>query len=359
MWNFQISSRILTQDILTQGSFWLKLFHECFVLFLCISSKSSIAFCQGSQGMTCGRFRWMGPDHPRTAITVSSITSSIAGVSSGCGTESVSSAAEVETSCCEDVRHTSVWRPPSEGRGSRRTGHKVGICSRGVAWCGGTGSRHSSSCVETGQGGEEGFPVGRADHTVRGFLVQSPDTSDRVGAKRAVVSANIQEAAQRLEALKVQQQQFVAAPPPPFDTESELRQLRETVAQLKGQLIKPAATSEGPVSKRVCRREEFIPNCMEEMQEWIGGRQADIHEALVAGRPDEVARISDIVCQAAHQWEREVSAAILPSMVTNSEIWGLYMGCAAFASARRRTQVPVRGVDDGWDRRVHKTIRVA
>ena len=34
-----------------------------------------------------------------------------------CG-QSASPAAEAETSCCEHVRHTSVWRPPSEGRGS-------------------------------------------------------------------------------------------------------------------------------------------------------------------------------------------------------------------------------------------------
>ena len=57
---------------------------------------------------------------------------------------------------------------------------------------------------------------------------------------------------------------------------------------------------------------------MEELQEWIGGRQADLHEALVAGRPDEAARISDIVCQAAQQWQREVAVGALPSMVTNS-----------------------------------------
>ena len=45
-------------------------------------------------------------------------------------------------------------------------------------------------------------------------------------------------------------------------------------------------------------------------------RQADLHEAMVAGRPDEVARISDIVCQ--HSRQREVSVVMLPSMVTNS-----------------------------------------
>ena len=118
---------------------------------------------------------------------------------------------------------------------------KLESALEGVARCGGSGSRHSSSCFNTGQGGQDGFAFGRADHTVREFLVQSPGTSD-------LVIANIQETSQRLEALKVQQQQFVAAPPPPLDTESELRQLRETVAQLTGQLVKPAATSEGPVS---------------------------------------------------------------------------------------------------------------
>ena len=44
----------------------------------------------------------------------------------------------------------------------------------------------------------------------------------------------------------------------------------------------------------------------------------DLHEAMVAGRPDEVARISDIMCQAVQQWQREVAVGALSSMVTNS-----------------------------------------
>ena len=36
--------------------------------------------------------------------------------------------------------------------------------------------------------------------------------------------------------------------------------------------------------------------CMEELQEWIARRQADLKEAMLVGRPDEVARISNIMC---------------------------------------------------------------
>ena len=65
-------------------------------------------------------------------------------------------------------------------------------------------------------------------------------------AKRTTVSANIQDAEKRLEALKV------------VDAETELRQLREKVAQLQGQLegVKPAL-AEGPASKRTLQARRF------------------------------------------------------------------------------------------------------
>ena len=152
------------------------------------------------------------------------------------------------------------------------------------------------------------------------FLVRARAHLTELDAKRAVVGTNIKEAEQRLEALKIQLQ-HPAPPPPPFpDAETELRQLRETVAQLKGQLhhTKPAVTVEVPISKRQCRRDEdFVPMCVEELQESIAGRQADLHEALVAGRPDEAARVSDIMGQAVQQWQREVFASCMPSVVTN------------------------------------------
>ena len=73
----------------------------------------------------------------------------------------------------------------------------------------------------------------------------------------------------RLEALKVQQQQFVAAPP-------KFR----PVAGDRGAV---EASQAGSLIRRVCRREDFVPNCVEELQEWIGGRQAGLLGALVAG----------------------------------------------------------------------------
>ena len=149
-----------------------------------------------------------------------------------------------------------------------------------------------------------------------GFLSRARAHLAELDAKRAVVSSNIHEAEQWLAALK-QAQQFT--PPPPVDADEELRQLRATVAQMKGQLqgAKPAL-EEGQAPKRVCRREDFVPMCVEELQEWIAGRQVDLNEAMSVGRPDEVARISNIMCQAAQQWQQEVAAGILPSMVSNS-----------------------------------------
>ena len=68
---------------------------------------------------------------------------------------------------------------------------------------------------------------------------------------------SVRDAEHRLEALK-QMQQF--SPPPPVD--------REIVAQMKGQLEVPKpAMVEGQVSKRICRREDYVPNCRSGLQE--------------------------------------------------------------------------------------------
>ena len=56
-----------------------------------------------------------------------------------------------------------------------------------------------------------------------------------------------------------------------------------------------------PIIKR-CRREDFIPNYHEEMQEWMQGRQADLQTAVGAGQLQEVARISKLLTTAAQEW---------------------------------------------------------
>ena len=115
-----------------------------------------------------------------------------------------------------------------------------------------------------------------------GFLSRARAHMAELDVKRTTVRANIHDAEKRLEALK-QMQQF--SPPPPVDADAEPRQLREKVAQLQGQLegVKPAL-AEGQASMRICRREDVVPNCVEELQEWIGGRQADLHRR---GREDQ------------------------------------------------------------------------
>ena len=51
---------------------------------------------------------------------------------------------------------------------------------------------------------------------------------------------------------------------------------------------------QGPAPKRACWWEEhFIPNCDEEMQEWMADRHQDLQAALVAGQLAEVARVSN------------------------------------------------------------------
>ena len=157
-----------------------------------------------------------------------------------------------------------------------------------------------------------------------GFLIRARAHLTELDAKRTTVSTNIREAEQRLEALK--QIQFVIPPLAPVDAEAEIRQLRATVAQMKGQLegAQPAM-AEGQAPKRICRREDFVPIVRGRIvgvdrreTGRLAGRQVDLNEVMSVGRPDEVARISNIMCQAAPQWQQEVATGILPSMVSNN-----------------------------------------
>ena len=54
----------------------------------------------------------------------------------------------------------------------------------------------------------------------------------------------------------------------------------ERDAALQQASVKRQAT----VPTRVLRREEFVPQCDEEMEEWMAGRHADFHTAMVAGQ---------------------------------------------------------------------------
>ena len=47
-----------------------------------------------------------------------------------------------------------------------------------------------------------------------------------------------------------------------------------------------------PSSERARLREDFVPSCIEEVQQWVWDRQQDLQAATMAGRPEEVGRIS-------------------------------------------------------------------
>ena len=83
------------------------------------------------------------------------------------------------------------------------------------------------------------------------------------------------------------------------------------MTQLQSQLLQAApatvaapsdSRSEVPVAKR-CRREDFVPHCDEEMQEWMQARQADLQAAVVTGQLQEVSRISQLLTTAAQEWQ--------------------------------------------------------
>ena len=107
------------------------------------------------------------------------------------------------------------------------------------------------------------------------------------------------------------------------DASSEVHELRGRVVQSQAQVDSfrtvPSADCQGPNPKRTCRREEFVPHCDEEMQEWIEARQRDLQAAILAGQLPEVARISQLLSKAAQEWQQiiEEQAPGMPSAVAN------------------------------------------
>ena len=66
-------------------------------------------------------------------------------------------------------------------------------------------------------------------------------------------------------------------------------------------------------------REDFVPQCDEEMEEWMAGCHADLHTAMVAGQLPEVARISQLVTHAAQEWHQLIQGPrSCPSVVANT-----------------------------------------
>ena len=85
-------------------------------------------------------------------------------------------------------------------------------------------------------------------------------------------------------------------------------------AEMRGSPSVVDPDSQDPVPKRPCRREEFIPNCDEEMPEWMEDRHKHLQVAMVAGHLPVVARVSHLLTKAAQEWQQLIQQqSMMPS----------------------------------------------
>ena len=193
----------------------------------------------------------------------------------------------------------SCERSTIEIHGSPGTSGKVRGGSGGSARCGGSRSREFAKDVRQP-------PLDVQIKECEGFWSRARSHLAELDTKQTMVSANIHETELLFHALKTQLQPSTA---------HGCR--RGILASRDG------CPDEGAVGSEVCfSRGTGIQACMQEgeLQEWIGGRQADLCEAMVAGRPDEVARISDIMCQAVqfNSGNEKLQSEFCHFLVTNS-----------------------------------------
>ena len=107
-----------------------------------------------------------------------------------------------------------------------------------------------------------------------------------------------------------------ALPPLP-DSSTEVARLREQVAELQQQVERPGSASPAQVPPfRPHRREDFVPSTDQEVLEWMADRQEDINKALQAGNAMEVARVSQVVAEAARSLQPQ-PGGMPPPMVSN------------------------------------------
>ena len=229
--------------------------------------------------------RRLGSGHSRAASAVSPVATCFVAVSSRSSVEFSTFSAQAEP-----VPKTSGTHPFGDPQvrvtAAQERVAKLEAALAALHGVDGPRSRESASCFEACEGGESAA-CGHPDQS-EGFLSRARAHMAELDAKRTTVSANIQDAEKRLEALK-EVQKFAR-----LDAETELRQLREKVAQLQGSWKVPSQRWRRDQLPSALAGEK-ISFPMEELQEWIGGRQADLHEAMLSGRPDEVARISNIM----------------------------------------------------------------
>ena len=164
----------------------------------------------------------------------------------------------------------------------------------------------------------QGAPLDIQIKECESFLSRATSYLEELDAKWAICQ-NIEMSRIRLAELKAQ-----AIAPPVQEDGAEVQQLNGLVSQLQAQIDalrqNPSRDNqpEGPVLKRVRRREDFVPQCNEEMEEWMAGRHADLQTAMASGQLPEVARVSQLMTNAVQEWRQFQEQMTTPSLVANT-----------------------------------------
>ena len=269
---WRLEGAILAQAIL------LKLLLACAeeeLFEMCLLSQSgSLLFVRtvltqhGSQVEVSGRIVWMGPDHPGQH-------------------PQPSHAPQGKTSGIRPFQGPSV---------------KVAAAEERVAKFEGPEEEMVRAAHQRALEAIQGVPINVQVKECESFLVRARSHLAELDSKRATSELRAK----------------LHTPPP-----SEEYQLRGWVSQLQAQVASlrgPSLDIQSPNPMRPRRREDFLPHCDEEMQEWMECRHQDLQAAVAAGQIPEVVRISQILTQAAQEWQQLIqgqSTSAFPSAVAN------------------------------------------
>ena len=179
------------------------------------------------------------------------------------------------------------------------------------------------------------------------FIERAVKRIDDLDKAREVEAVRLQEARDRLQRLQQEAAAATATVPPAGvpDAAAEVVHLRGMVSQLQVQLAKgeggfagPAmdvVTQELPTKKRP-RPECFVSHTVEELIEWMDGRQSDMRVAVEAGNAPEVSRLAVLLAEGSAQLK---SWTLNPSMASNTVRGQRDSPCKSDSTPRSRPTV--------------------
>ena len=158
------------------------------------------------------------------------------------------------------------------------------------------------------------------------FIERAVKRIDDLDKAREVEAVRLQEARDRLQRLQQEAAATTATVPPAGvpDAAAEVVHLRGMVSQLQAKLAMGEGGFAGPAmdvviqevpTKKRPRPECFVSQTVEELIEWLDGRQSDMRVAVEAGNAPEVGRLAVLLAEGSAQLK---SWTLNPSMASNT-----------------------------------------